>query len=51
MEKKCCMCENENVVFEVGSGQKAILNETDYTKMIEAYYKKGDSLCEDCLFK
>ncbi len=34
------MCENENVVFEVGSGQKAILNETDYTKMIEAYYKK-----------
>lgn len=45
------MCGDEKVVFEIGSGQKAILNGTDWTKHIEAYYKKGDKLCEDCLFK
>jgi len=50
-KEKCCMCGNEEVVFEVGSGQKAVLNETDYTKLIEEYYKKGEWLCRDCLFK
>lgn len=49
--KECVMCGNKDVVFQVGSGQKATLNKTDYTKNIESYYKKGDWLCEDCLFK
>ncbi len=50
-KEKCVMCGNKQVVFEVGSGNKAILNETDYTKMVEAHYNKGDKLCEECLFK
>ena len=49
-KRKCVMC-GEKGIFQVGSGQKAILNKRDCTKLIEAYYKKGDWLCEDCLFK
>jgi len=48
MKKKCCMCGSKDVVFKIGSGQKAILNDTDYTELIEAHYKKGEYLCEDC---
>jgi hypothetical protein len=48
---ECCMCGSKEVVFEVGSKQKAILNKTDYTEIINKCYEKGDSLCEDCLFK
>lgn len=49
--KKCCICGSKEIVFIVGSGKKAILNDTDYTKVIEACYNKGDALCEECLFK
>ena len=47
----CVMCGSKEVVYEVGSKQKATLNETDYTSLINAQYDKGDKLCVDCLFK
>jgi len=50
-ERRCCMCGSKDVVFVVGEKQKAILNNTDYTELINNFYKKGDCLCEDCLFK
>ena len=47
---KCVMCGDKGI-FQIGSGQTATLNGRDCTKSIEAHYKKGEWLCEDCLFK
>ena len=47
---KCVICGDKGI-FQIGSGQTATLNGTDYTRIIEAHYKKGEWLCEDCLFK
>ena len=47
---KCVICGDKGI-FQIGSGQTATLNGRDCTKSIEAHYKKGEWLCEDCLFK
>jgi len=49
-EERCVMC-GDTGFFKIGSGQTATLNGKDCTGLIEAHYKKGQWLCEDCLFK
>ena len=51
MKGECVVCGSKEVVYTVGSKQKAILNGTDYTKYINPFYNEGDELCGDCLFK
>ena len=50
-EAECVICGSKDVVFLVGGKPKAILNKTDFTRLIEEHYSKGDYLCEECLFK
>jgi hypothetical protein len=50
-KKECALCGSKEVVFLTGSDQKASLNGTDCTEMINAYWGKGHWLCEDCVFK
>jgi len=50
-EKKCALCGTKHVIFLTGSGQKAILNDTDCTEAINAYWGKGKWLCKECVFK
>jgi hypothetical protein len=49
-EERCVMCGDIGM-FKIGSGKTATLNGKDCTELIEAHYKKGQWLCEDCLFK